>query len=125
MGGLAESMQLAREFETPQAFIEWIKKNWTVTDEFDELEVRQYAYDDRIGWNTYVVCVRGKGIGFLNGPLVREPGKSLTTPSEASRCLTCGSHEKSERRIIGDLTYFEKCRDSWHDSSNGDGYHNA
>jgi hypothetical protein len=72
-GGLAESMAEAREFTTRKEFLEYIKKQWAVYDpcEYDEIEVRKYGVgiDTRIDWDTYIVCIRGKGVGFTDGPL--------------------------------------------------------
>lgn len=33
------------------------------------LNVYKYAYDNRIGWDTHVVCVYGQAVGFSDGPL--------------------------------------------------------
>ena len=38
-------------------------------------EVKPYAYDSRIGWDTYMVTVDGQAWGFTNGPLAK-PGAS-------------------------------------------------
>jgi hypothetical protein len=37
----------------------------------DRITVEKYGtFDDRIGWDTYIVCVNGNAIGFTDGPLV-------------------------------------------------------
>lgn len=33
------------------------------------IEVKEYAYDDRIKWNTFLVTVDGRAVGFTNGEL--------------------------------------------------------
>lgn len=36
----------------------------------DWISVEPYGgVDKRIGWDTYIVTVRGQGVGFTNGPL--------------------------------------------------------
>lgn len=36
----------------------------------EDITVEKYgSFDKRIGWDTYVVCVRGSAIGFTDGPL--------------------------------------------------------
>jgi hypothetical protein len=34
-----------------------------------DVRVRYYCYDDRIGWSTFIVCVGGQAVGFLDGRL--------------------------------------------------------
>jgi hypothetical protein len=36
----------------------------------DQVTIKPYCYDNRIGWDTYIVIVKGHGVyGFTNGPL--------------------------------------------------------
>ena len=43
---------------------------WWGSFEPDALEIRFYCYDERIGWDTYIVTIKGHGvIGFTDGPL--------------------------------------------------------
>ena len=32
-----------------------------------EIEVKPYCYDERIGWDTFVVLHNGRAVGFTNG----------------------------------------------------------
>jgi len=34
-----------------------------------QLQVKKYVYDDRIGWDTYIVTVDGQAVGFTDGPV--------------------------------------------------------
>ena len=37
----------------------------------DQVTVKQYCYDNRIGWDTYIVIIEGYGVyGFTDGPLI-------------------------------------------------------
>ena len=36
----------------------------------DQLSIKPYGYDERIGWDTHIVTIGGYGVaGFTNGPL--------------------------------------------------------
>ena len=36
----------------------------------DKITVEKYGgFDERIGWDTYIVCINGQACGFTNGPL--------------------------------------------------------
>ena len=49
-----------RSIYDPQRFGEW--------DDAD-VEVKPYCYDERIGWDTYIVTLQGGGVGFTDGPV--------------------------------------------------------
>lgn len=35
----------------------------------EDLKVKPYCFDDRIGWDTYIVTIKGYGVaGFTDGP---------------------------------------------------------
>jgi len=36
----------------------------------EDIEVKPYGFDERIGWETYIVTDKGNAIGFTNGPLL-------------------------------------------------------
>ena len=47
-------------------------ERWYPKDELPTLEntkLEPYCFDDRIGWDTYLVTVKGKAWGYTNGPL--------------------------------------------------------
>lgn len=69
-------------FQSGDTVFESVKKAFEITDfaslenivrarefQFEELTVSPYAYDDRIGWLTYLVCIDGKAIGYTNHSL--------------------------------------------------------
>jgi hypothetical protein len=33
------------------------------------ITVRPYRYDQRIAWDTHIVCIEGRACGFTDGPL--------------------------------------------------------
>jgi hypothetical protein len=36
-----------------------------------DIDVKFYTYDDRINWDTYLVCVKGQAVGYTSGPLLK------------------------------------------------------
>lgn len=67
-GGLKESML---ECVTLPASVAAIASHLQAS--IDSLKVEPYAKDERIGWDTYLVTVDGKAVGFTNGPLEYSP----------------------------------------------------
>ncbi len=63
-GMLADAMKTVKDIEpTTEAvacFLNTAKEN---------IKVEPYGFDNRIGWNTYVVTDRGNGVAFTDGPL--------------------------------------------------------
>ena len=48
---------------------------WYPKDELPTLSttvVEPYGFDDRIGWDTHIVLVKGQAWGFTDGPLDKE-----------------------------------------------------
>jgi len=39
-----------------------------------DIEVEFYAYDERIGWQTYIVTLKGEAVGFTDGPIDEQDG---------------------------------------------------
>lgn len=73
-GGLDESMATAcpvTDFDHLVALIRSDREGWPdqgdVTPE--TVAVEPYGHDSRIGWDTHVVTVRGRAVGFTSGPL--------------------------------------------------------
>jgi len=47
-------------------------EDWYPPDELPTVEntkIEPYCFDERIGWDTHIVLVRGQAWGFTNGPL--------------------------------------------------------
>jgi len=65
-GGLDDSMQTVREVNSISDIIDYLNE-----DKFfppvTNLECRYYCYDDRIGWDTFIITHNGMAIGFTNG----------------------------------------------------------
>lgn len=68
-GGLKESMDEVVELEDS---LSALAGYLGVSPE--TVHVTPYRYDDRIGWNTYLVTVDGQGVGFTDGPVTRPTG---------------------------------------------------
>ena len=73
-GGLKESMDTVVEIEPTMVSLhkEIVKvfpslSNKPIT--IEDITVDPYTYDERIFWDTYIVCVRGCGMGFTDGPV--------------------------------------------------------
>lgn len=67
-GSLSESMKTIIEVKSIDDIRKHIMKDWPF-DTLGEITVKPYAYDHRIEWETYAVCVDGNAFGFTNGPL--------------------------------------------------------
>ena len=70
-GGLAESMDTVQEVETMKDLIRILRTTFPsfFKPEDSKVEVAFYTYDSRIDWNTYIVTIDGKAVGFTDGPL--------------------------------------------------------
>lgn len=72
-GGLEESMSRVVELDgTKEAIVEFLNMgdgylNGRITPEM--VELIPGGWDERIGWNTYIVTVNGMAVAFTNGPL--------------------------------------------------------
>ena len=75
-GGLAEAMAEVQEIDpTIQGVSDALKSAYGSFAPIGEITVEPYGYDDRIGWDTHLVCVNGNACGYTDGPV---------TPSDAS-----------------------------------------
>lgn len=64
-GGLADSMKTVREIQPSLDALAVILKVPP-----SSITVEKYGgYDKRIGWDTHIVCVEGRPIGFTDGPV--------------------------------------------------------
>jgi hypothetical protein len=72
-GSLADSMAEAHEVTSRQALVEEIIasfRRFGVNIPETDVIIEPYSYDARIGWDTWIVKVKGHGVeGFTNGPL--------------------------------------------------------
>ena len=46
------------------------RKAQQFSDEVGELTCKHYCYDERIKWNTWLICEDGNAIGFSDGELL-------------------------------------------------------
>jgi len=63
-GMLDESMETIEEMESHADLVRHVESLYGSGD----IEVKHYAQDDRIGWDTYIVIHNGRAVGFTNGP---------------------------------------------------------
>lgn len=73
-GGLAESMKTLDFFTSKQALIDKIQSDLDVYGkgvyDASEIEFKPYGFDARIGWDVYLVTLKGYGVlGFTDGPV--------------------------------------------------------
>ncbi len=72
-GGLAESLETTVEVQTKAELAAHMRSKISPFGFFfedDDLTVEPYGFDDRIGWDTYIVQIDGYGVaGFTNGAL--------------------------------------------------------
>lgn len=73
-GSLDESIANIHEVMNRQELIEIINKQWLFGHSpISDIEVSHYVYDERIGWDTYIIIGYFNGdryvIGFTNGQL--------------------------------------------------------
>jgi hypothetical protein len=75
-GGLDESLATTVRLYTYPALLKHVRgllAPWGVR--VDKLKIESYyGYDDRIGWDTYIVILEGYGVvGFTDGPVEDVP----------------------------------------------------
>jgi len=73
-GGLAEAMGTMVEIEpTMSALLQSMResfKGWPINVTEENVHVEPYGFDDRIGWDTYIITIDGYGVyGFSDGPI--------------------------------------------------------
>ncbi len=69
-----ESMRRAVDISDWAQLMDYLKREydfWEPTDE--NVTVEHYGYDERIDWDTHLVCIDGKAALFTDGPLTAEP----------------------------------------------------
>lgn len=81
-GGLAESMATVTDIEnTADAVARHVSSCWGYEDvTANDVHVKQYGYDGRIGWDTHIVLINGTPFGFSDGPLTDRPNTSVSGP---------------------------------------------
>ena len=72
-GSLEDSMQCVEELSgTLEDLVEFLNTgdvymNGHITPAM--VKVEPYMFDNRIGWDTYIITVKGRCVGFADGPL--------------------------------------------------------
>lgn len=52
---------------------------------FKEVTIKPYAYDERIQWLTYIVCIDGRAVGYTNHSLIDDIKVNLRTANPELR----------------------------------------
>jgi hypothetical protein len=72
-GLLTESMETVREVKDRQELLELIRDQlapFSLDVKVDQLQVKPYIFDSRIGWDTHLITIDGYGVwGMSDGPL--------------------------------------------------------
>ena len=73
-GGLAEAMAEVMVFRSRTELISFLNEDlaqYSLKIDEDKFRIEPYGYDERIGWDTYIVSMDDYGVfGFTNGPLL-------------------------------------------------------
>lgn len=60
-GTLSEAMEEVKQFNSIKELFEWLVKDNTIKRkkafEIEDIYISYYCYDERIKWQTYIVCV--------------------------------------------------------------------
>jgi hypothetical protein len=71
-GTLDDSMLTCVEVDDFVGLVKHLQKiwgEWSLPIIPGALKIEHYCYDGRIGWNTYIVTMKGQVLGFTDGPL--------------------------------------------------------
>ncbi len=72
-GSLPDSLAETVELESMTALVEYLNKTSLWLVKLETLKVKQYCYDARIGWDTYLITDGIGVLGFTDGnPLLLE-----------------------------------------------------
>jgi hypothetical protein len=66
-GSLEESMSTSVEFDGGKELFSIVRKTFP----FGEIFVEKYGWDERCGWDCWLVLVDGNAVGFTSGPVER------------------------------------------------------
>ncbi len=67
-GSLADSMSTVQQMDSIEDLETHLSKVYKQPS-VGIITVEPYVYDKRVGWNTYIVCVDGRAVGFTDGPV--------------------------------------------------------
>jgi len=69
-GELHESMATVCEIADHAALLARVRERWGALLHYsdEQVTVRQYPHDKRVGWNTHIVSIDGLPVGFTDGP---------------------------------------------------------
>ncbi len=68
--GLDEAMNHVREVADFPELLGFLAQHyWFWKPTIDNVTIRPYGRDERIGWDTHLVCIDGKAALFSDGPM--------------------------------------------------------
>lgn len=69
--GLGESMERVSEVADAAALKRLLIERYIFPQDLsdDRITIEPYARDDRIGWDTHLICVDGNAVLFSDGPM--------------------------------------------------------
>lgn len=67
-GMLTDSMKTVVELESKDDLTKLIHSHYNGCgeDTIGDIKIEWYAFDDRIGWDTHIVTMKGRAAGFTN-----------------------------------------------------------
>jgi hypothetical protein len=72
-GGLDESMKTVQPVRDREHLVAVIRESLAPFARIvkpDQITVKPYSFDSRIGWDTYIIEIKGYGVwGMANGPI--------------------------------------------------------
>lgn len=88
VGGLDEAMSKVVEVESQEGLLAYLRGHYRFWKPSDEnVTFEPYGFDERIGWDTHLVCVDGKAALYADGPPPwRHPAASPVPPGHCPVC---------------------------------------
>jgi hypothetical protein len=92
---LCDAMKEVEQFNSKQELIEKLQAELDIFDQkhdCKQISIEKYGHgiDERIGWDTYIVCLPGFGVlGFTNGPVDRLPSEDSEASEEGGPSRSC------------------------------------
>lgn len=94
-GSLEDSMKTVIEINTMVELVNAINKEFVYDIKETQITFSYASYDNRIGWDTYYVCVDGNAIGMSDGELAIKQNVTQEEELKIYRNLLIRLHEAS------------------------------
>ena len=70
-GMLSDSMRTVQRFSCFDDLFKHLSVSKVGSFCVEDVKVEHYGYDDRIGWDTYILTINGNAVGFTDGDVSR------------------------------------------------------